>query len=1410
MVSWQRFWVGRTATLDLVSDGGFLRDPEDEFGRAYPGSPSTLVALQKYRALALLGEPGMGKSVSLVDEAARVRRDGQGAVSIYTDLRAYSSESLLYQQIFGCPEFLEWKNGASHLFLHLDSLDEALLRIETIANLIAAELPKFSVDRLSVRIACRTAVWPEPILEPVFRTLWGEDAVGVFELAPLRRSDVIRAAKDKGIDGDRFIEALFAAGAVPFAIKPLTLNFLLALYQRDGRLPRSLVELYRAGCVHLCEEQNPSRRGSRRLGSLNAPQRLRLAGRLAAATMLTNRYAIWTGPESGIVPPEDVPVSKVALGREEGDFQAFDVTQDAINEVLDTGLFSSRGASRMGWAHQMYAEFLAASYLIEKGVSAENILRLVLHPSGGLVPQLTTVAAWAASLSKEVRDRLVAQEPLALLRGDLTSWAHEDLAALTTALLKAYDTEHVSDFMLGIANAYARLEFPGLAAVLKPYIADKGKNVVARRAAFMIAEVCKLKALQPELLAVALDATEESALRARAVAALKTCGDESVFGQLLPMAKGQAGQDPNSEMKGYALQLLWPGKISSAEMFALLTDSSDGFFGAYAMFLTYVLPNSLGVTDLPNALRWATSFIASTGYNGDFQRKQLADAILITAWRHFETPALIDLLVEHIFALLRHAGDLLRGTDYRKHEAFFRDVKADTSRRHAFLLAAGKRRLERIDLFGVSRAQLLRGEDFQWLLGLCPGGASPVDEFDAETLCNMIETVANLNEANFEALYEAAGKWEPLRRRWAWMFDGVALDSPEAKQLRDNYEMMRRLDEERLPPITPPPVERVRACLEQFEAGDLSAWWKLNLEMTLAERQTHYGSDLQYFITELPGWKAADETTRERISTAAEKYLNDGTSEIDAWLGTTTFRRADLSAFRALLLLRELRRDAYETLPPVVWKKWAPVIVAVPTDDGADKAKILEEIKGQASVNAPDEVADAMAKIVRAERARANEARAQGRAEELISFFAIRRFDKGWDNAALKRAVFAELQSPENTAKQFKELLGPLLTAGFDPARAYAMSVLQDQTPERRPYALVAAAELVSHCAAQAWQTVWKRVSADMEFGRELFLDLAHHYRFEGSFLAELNELELGDLQIWLEQAFPREGDPQHRSGEAHWVGPRDSAGEMRDNIVRHLVGRGTVAAVEVLRRNAGRLPTLAWLPYQVREAEQIMRMKTWMPLTLAEFFAVIRRTKSRLVQSAGDLCETLLEALAAYQSELHGEQNPIRDLWDKQANGSLRPVEEDALSDNVTRFLKRQLETNGIVSNREVEVGRVPGARLGRRTDIKIDALRIAEDGTRYDRITGVIETKGCWNPELFTAMGKQLCGDYLVTLAAPVGIYLVGWFDKPKWDETDSRKRQTPDETLSQIQQRLDQQAASLSDGYLVRAVVVDCHAP
>jgi hypothetical protein len=442
MYPWPRFWVPHDGSIDL-SDGGFLRDPAD-----WPTTRRALhplAALQHWRSLVLLGEPGIGKSTTLKEEAERVARlDAAASLdSIYVDLRAFSSESLLYRRVFESEKFTAWRTGSSHLFLHFDSLDEALLRIDSIANLFASELADLPTDRLSVRIACRTAVWPAATLGVALKDIWGGGS-GIFELAPLRRRDVVAALDVNGIAVEDFMRALFAAQAVPFAVKPLTLKMLLTIYQQRGDLPDSNIGLYRQGCLALCEESNESRRDSGRRGKLNAGQRVRLAGRIAAATILGNRFAVWTGPQVDC-PGEDVPVSLVAGSHEDGDFAAFDATDDEVREVLDTGLFSSRGEHRMGWAHHGYGEFLTSLYLFERGVPAKTMLKALRHPAGGLIPQLSGVAAWAASLSSELRAALIADEPVALLKGDLSSWGADDRAALVKALLDAVEAKRVTD-----------------------------------------------------------------------------------------------------------------------------------------------------------------------------------------------------------------------------------------------------------------------------------------------------------------------------------------------------------------------------------------------------------------------------------------------------------------------------------------------------------------------------------------------------------------------------------------------------------------------------------------------------------------------------------------------------------------------------------------------------------------------------------------------------------------------------------------------------------------------------------------------------------------------------------------------------------------------------------------------------
>ncbi|MFQ5741836.1 MAG: NACHT domain-containing protein, partial [Acidobacteriota bacterium] len=442
---WKRFWCPRGAAISLA-DRGYLVDPRTDYGKAYNPDLVMLEEIQEIPCVILLGEPGLGKSQALVEafEAGR----GSSPV-VLKDLRAYDTDNYLVKDIFRDSTLRDWLEGEGELQLLLDSLDEGLLHIRPIANLLSNELgklPKHRVQSLKLRIACRTFDWPVS-LERALRKLWGDQAVGVYELAPLLREDVVAAAKAEGICSDSFLAQIESTAAESLALKPVTLRLLLNVFGKSDQLAGNPTELYERGCRLLCEETNESRLDSGFKGSLSPEQRLLVAARIAAATIIGNHYAIWTAPDIGDVPDSDVTVRELT-GRDALLDQDDSVDGKAIRETLSTGLFSSRGSGRMGWAHQSYGEFLGALYLCRSQMSTAQVLSLICHPGdpeNRIVPQLADLAAWASSLDPDIFRELTSIEPQVLLRSNVTATDPSVTAELVENLLRFHREGRLTD-----------------------------------------------------------------------------------------------------------------------------------------------------------------------------------------------------------------------------------------------------------------------------------------------------------------------------------------------------------------------------------------------------------------------------------------------------------------------------------------------------------------------------------------------------------------------------------------------------------------------------------------------------------------------------------------------------------------------------------------------------------------------------------------------------------------------------------------------------------------------------------------------------------------------------------------------------------------------------------------------------
>jgi hypothetical protein len=233
-----RFWLPAETQLPLI-DRGFMPDPSNGPVSWVPEA-RTFEEISEIGCLMLIGEPGLGKTTALGREEARLEAAGQLVHAV--DLSSTQDEATLRAKVFEGRAWDHWRRGERTLHLILDSLDFALIRLDTVVEVLRGGLDAVVPQRLAVRLVCRTAE-RQADLESWLRRRWGADAFAVYELAPLRARDVEASAQILG-DPKGFVEAVVKQGLQPLAMTPMTLRMLLELALTEGALPSSRRELY--------------------------------------------------------------------------------------------------------------------------------------------------------------------------------------------------------------------------------------------------------------------------------------------------------------------------------------------------------------------------------------------------------------------------------------------------------------------------------------------------------------------------------------------------------------------------------------------------------------------------------------------------------------------------------------------------------------------------------------------------------------------------------------------------------------------------------------------------------------------------------------------------------------------------------------------------------------------------------------------------------------------------------------------------------------------------------------------------------------------------------------------------------------------------------------------------------------
>jgi hypothetical protein len=1397
--AWNRYWVPREGTFSLA-DAGYLVIPGDREHLIHKTDATHFDSLQHFPCLVLLGEPGIGKSFEIRREFKKVSEAAQstGDIAHYVNLRSFGSEDRLVREVFESEAIASWISSSNYLNLFFDSLDEALLRVEVLGSLIPERLQSLPIERLRLRLACRTADWPA-IMESGLRSLYKSETVGVFELLPLSRSDVQAAATASELNANAFAQAVEQREVTPLAIKPVTLNFLIGNYKATGTLPSTRTRLYEEGCRRLCEETNESRLSSRRGGHYSMDERLEVASRIAALMVFGNRYAVWIGAESEDVAAEDIALSEILGGSERTARASVNVTREVVAETLDTGLFSSRGLNRLGWAHQSYAEFLAARYLYGHDMVSDQILSLIVNPfdpEARLIPQLHEVSAWLATNRKDVFDAILPLDPEVLLRSDIATGEPGHRMALVKSLLKLYSSGRLLSLDFSQHRLFSKLKYDGIADDLRPVILDSGYNPDARSLAIDIADAVQAVELEDELAEIALSPTEQLPVRRRAAIGVAAFGTPPARLTLAPLLAADTDEDPLEDLKAHALEALWPDWLLPSELFDLLTPPrTPNYIGAYLMFMSTNVTPALDAESLPVALDWVVRYQRRASHAVE----HLANMIMVQGWELFDSEP-----VAHHFAkaALRRIQSFVEIIGDEHKSKFEEELKLNIANRHHLVALIVKQAdLPTLRFLLVSRPRLLHDTDLRWVLErLAAAGSAKEQALWAELARSIPWTTAD----DISAVLDAAQSNSTLRNTISGWIDPVVIDSEQGRLMKALHLTRTELEEaiaDRPPKATDGQVsERIRTLLEKAEGGNLDAWWRLTLELRIDSLGEDHSQEHNANLQETPGWRAADDATRARIVSCAKSYIQLRDAAPNEWIGQRRTWRPDAAGYKALRLLLDVDRNYLEALNRSVWIKWTPIVLGFETWNEKER-EASRKLGCLAYRNDPDAVISALRHLLQIEF------------QENQRIDVMERLRQCWDRP-LSQALIVETPQGDVTANALESILAFLFRHDIAVAEEFARSFLMSKLPRTgvaRDQAEIAARRLLISTTGQGWDNTWRFVRARPTFAREVVSLLASDYSLgEAHFPAGLSDEQLADLFVWIENHWPT---PPDTADSLAVHGPHGSISSLRDLLLRALQDRGTYSACSAIESIMRALPQLSWLKWTLHTARSNARRATWMPVTPEVLLRLAADLDRRLVQNGSDLLKVVAMSLDRLEQRFQGETPIAFVLWNEapQQRGrpsNIRPKAENHLSDYIKYHLETDLRDRGVVLNREVQIRRGEGKSQGENTDIHIDAIIQDDSESSRDVICAIVEVKGCWHRELSSAMQTQLVDRYLMDNdRCQHGLYLVVWFACEQWDPADSRRNRMPDWSLNSARSKLAAQAVRLSiDGREVRSYVVN----
>lgn len=880
----RRWWKGgRPAPIEAGS--GFALDHADA---------RTLGDLASALCVVLVGDSGLGKSRAVDDERKRLRAANQHAtVHILRaardmdEVRGWLKEALAKAQ----------DGRPAHLFL--DGLDEVVGSMRYfVAQLTDTLLSnEDALPHLRLRIVCRTNALPLSLSETLARAYGGSE-VETWTLLPLARNEVSAVARalDPGVDVVT-LEQLQLPRIAPLTSRPLALKLLLSSY-RDPHSHSTAVGPYMAAVASLARDPDRDRQAQ---AMLDVPRRIALAQRVAVICVLGERHRIEL-ESAAIITPGVLTLDEL---------RRVASPEDLRELVTHTQLFADGE-----FFHRSVAEWLAAEQLAPG--DPDVVVARLFEPGlegGRVVPQLRGLALLLAK-RRRFFVKIVARDPFTLLDLDPTDVEDDQRELLFEAVFRYREDPQTIAWAHQIAERLSALAPRSVAALLEAAIRDVTRSLRRRGLAIETASRCRCHSIVDLCVDIAL-APGDAHLRAEAAWAVASLGSDKQKALLHPLV--DQTDDPDDQLRGIALEALWPGQLSTDAMLTALTPHRNPrFVGRYSQFVWSVVPARLRRSDIAPVLRWC---VRNSDILESWSQSTLVERLVALAVENIEVPDVAMAMREFIAARREHHPSPL--CDVKRVIDALPFDQRERLRRAIVTLA-----LEAEDSWDL--AVLVETTDVDWVFARAVGGVGSSEELAWIQLATQVywqrEAFAPALTESLLGLAETSTVPE-AQKRLAEMRKPMWLDDETTRRTRESALRSKRFDADFVR-ATQARRAAIDEAVERATGGDIEGFWLAVYSINGRVRRD--GSIEQWrsgCLSQSDWWTEADTPTRLGFLGCARQYLSLGDPQKESWFGRNVVHWPATAGRLALILLHEVASHGWDELGVEVIERWTPTLL---------------------------------------------------------------------------------------------------------------------------------------------------------------------------------------------------------------------------------------------------------------------------------------------------------------------------------------------------------------------------------------------------------------------------------------------------------------------------------------------------